>query len=101
MKNSSRTPMPKLSSRGRYDPESARKQELLAVFSELRDALCDRRMDQSVLKYNQESCDSMSSVWMVPDAVPADRLSSIFNLSVRYWDMNMPIAAIHEVCFRS
>jgi hypothetical protein len=33
------------------------------------------------------------------DAILADRLSASFNLSVRYWDQNMPSAALKEVRF--
>jgi hypothetical protein len=29
--------------------------------------------------------------------VPAERLSSVFNLAIRYWDSNMPSAALKEV----
>jgi hypothetical protein len=32
-----------------------------------------------------------------PSRVPSERISSIFNLSIRYWDRNMPSAALKEV----
>jgi|LauGreDrversion4_2_1035121.scaffolds.fasta_scaffold05013_2 hypothetical protein len=31
------------------------------------------------------------------EVVPAERLRSIFNLAIRYWDSNMPSAALKEV----
>ena len=82
--------------------ERARSHEAGGQFSlavkELSEALRIRPRDPSIrhdinrLESVLETTASKTAVW------PAERFAAPFNLAVRYWDRNMPTAALKEVC---
>lgn len=72
--------------------------QLTLSLRELKEALRIRPRDP-VLKGELERIQSLiSATRCQSDPVSADRISSLFNLGIRYWDRNMPGVAIKEVC---
>jgi hypothetical protein len=72
--------------------------QLGLAIRELREAFRLRPRERTTVTELDRLLKVMDPPKVSPEKLPAERLCSIFNLSVRYWDRNMPSAALKEVC---
>jgi len=72
--------------------------QMSLAIRELREASRLRPRDQSTRSEIDRIQRILVPPKLIPDSIPSERLCSIFNLSIRYWDRNMPSAALKEVC---
>ena len=75
-----------------------KKGQLALSLRELREALRIRPRELSV-KENINRLEGVISPPVVgPEPISSERFSSTYNLAIRYWDRNLPAAALKEVC---
>jgi len=72
-------------------------EEFTLAMREYKEAARLRPRDRSVRSAIERLGEAFNSAELESRAISSERIRSLFNLTVRYWDNNMPSAALKEV----